>query len=139
MFGFDTVNFAKLRDVSILDAGWNASNGGSITNASGEVQLTIGNDQNSTNTWRPGGFDFGQMVNSGFLLLDLEEISATVARIEVWDENGIILRHAEGLGNGLYYCPLGEVTIGDIRVIIEGSSGESIIVRSISVWQVENP
>ena len=139
VFGFDTASFARLREVSILDSGWSTSNGGSITNVSGEVRLTIGNDQNSTNTWRPGGFDFNQMVNSGFLLLDLEGISATVARIEVWDENGIILRHAENLGDGLYYCPLGEVTIGDIRIVIEGSSGESIIVRSISVWQVENP
>ena len=50
----------------------------------------------------------------------------------------MLLRHAESLGSNLYYCPLGEVTIGDIRIVIEGSSGESIIVRSISVWQVEN-
>jgi len=139
VFSFDTASFIKFQSVSILDIGWSTSNLGSITNVSGEVRLTIGNDQNSTNTWRPEGFDFNLMVHSGFLLLDLEEASATVARIEVWNENGIILRYAEDLGNGLYYCPLGEVTIGDIRMVIEGSSGESIIVRSISVWQVENP
>jgi hypothetical protein len=139
VFSFDTASFTRFRNESMLDVGWNASNGGSITNASGEAQLTIGSDQNSTNTWRPGGFDFGLMVSSGFLLLDLEEVSATVARIEVWNENGIILRHAENLGDGLFYCPLGEITIGDIRIVIEGSSGEFIIVRSISVWQVENP
>jgi len=138
VFRFDTSIFSRSWNVSLLDVGWDASNGGSIVNASGEVLLTIGTGQTFANTWRPDGFDLNLAVNSGFLLFDLEEISATITRIEVWDGDGMLLRHAESLGGNLYYCPLGEVTVGDIRIVIEGSSGESIIIRSISVWQVEN-
>jgi hypothetical protein len=138
VFRFDTSVFSRSWNESVLDVGWDASNGGSIVNASGEVRLTIGTGQTFANTWRPDGFDLNLAVNSGFLLFDLEEISATVVRIEVWGDTGTLLRYGESLGSNLYYCPLGEVTIGDIRIVIEGSSGESIIVRSISVWQVEN-
>jgi len=139
VFEFETKHLVESWNGSVLDIGWEATNEGVITNSSGEAHLIIASGQNHTSTQRANSFDLDVEVSGGFMLCDVEQISATVACIELWDEDGNFIRFAENFGSGLYYCPLGEVTIGDIRIVVEGDSGDSIIVRSISVWQVENP
>ena len=137
IFGFENLSYTRVWDADLLSPGWSASNGGAIVNSTGYHEVVIGNLQNYTNTWRPALFDLNLSVEAGFLLCRILNTSARVARIEVWNSAGSFVCYAQGAETGLYCCPLNNVTIGDIRVVIEGSPGDSVIIHSMSLWNVE--
>lgn len=136
IYQFDNSTYNLHESINLLDEGWNASNEGAITNSSGEIHLIIGSEAEYTNTWRPSGYDLNLHINGGYLLLNIEETGASVARVELFDTAGNLLAYAENAGNGLYYCPVGEVDVGDIRIVIEGDPGDSVIINSIAAWEV---
>jgi len=119
----------------MVESGWNATNSGSIVNLTGDAQLVIGQGQNSTSTWRLLGYDLGLDIMTGFMLFDIEKVDAEISGVEIWDASGLLVREAEDVGDGLYFCYLGDITVGDIRVRIEGDEGESVVIQSISLWR----
>jgi len=129
-------SFARIENIQLTDAGWSASNDGLISNSSGEIRLTIGPGASYTNTWRSSGADLNLEVNGGYLLFDVEEAGATITRIEILDDSGFHFANVEKITDSLYYCPLGENEIGDIRIVIEGNPGDSVIIKSISAWEI---
>lgn len=135
IFQLTNRTYNRFKNVSLIDAGWDASNVGSISNYTDGISLTIGSDAGYTNTWRPGGYDLNLHINNGYLLFNIENAGAIVTRIEVFDSNGIFLSYAENVDNRMFYCPVGEVNIGDIRIVIEGDSGNSVIIKSIAAWE----
>jgi len=137
VFMFENLRYTRTENVDLFNPRWSASNGGAILNSSGYPELVIGNLQNYTNTWRPAPFDLNSTVEAGFLLCRVREMSATVARIEVWNSSGDFVCYVEGAGSGQYCCPLNNATIGDIRIVIEGNPSDSVIIISISLWNVE--
>ena len=136
IFQLSNESYVRFENIQLTDTGWDASNGGLISNSSGEIRLTIGSGATYTNTWRPIGSDLNLEVNGGYLLFDFEDAGARITRIELLDINGVLITYAEKSNDGLYYCPLGEIEIGDIRIVIEGNPGDSVIIKSISAWQV---
>jgi hypothetical protein len=128
--------FNKIQSIELDDVGWTASNNGTITNSTDGYTLTIGQGAYYTNTWREDRFDLDLSINSGFLLFQVENTTANLARIEVWDGTGEFLAYAERISDGLYACPVGEVVIGDIRFVIEGDQGDYVLIESISVWEI---
>ena len=96
--------------------------------------MTVGPGATYTNTWRSSGPDLNLEVNGGYLLFDVEDAGARITRIEILDDNGFHFANAEKTTDGLYYCPLGEIAIGDIRIVIEGNAGDFVIIKSISAW-----
>ena len=136
IYQFSNNSFIHFQDENLLDVGWAICNGGSISNASGEIHLTIGPDANYTNTWRPNGYDLNLSIDSGYLVFSFEDAGATIARIEIYDDGGGLISFADRVNDDFYYCPFGEVEIGDIRIVIEGNPGDSVIVKLISAWEV---
>jgi hypothetical protein len=134
VFNFTLSNYTILWHLFLLGPDWSAGNGGSLLNESGHTRLEIGSSKNSSYTWRPGGFDLGVSVNTGFFLCSVHDEGASVDSIFVLDENGTVAQHAEPLGNGLYYCLLGRLVVGDIQIHIKGLEGEGVLVNSISLW-----
>jgi len=135
VYSFDSTTFTKFHEVEMVESGWNATNSGSIVNLTGHAQLVIGQGQNSTSTWRPFGYDLGLDIMTGFILFDIEKVDAEIGGIEIWDASGLLVREAEDVSDGLYFCYLGDITVGDIRVRIEGDEGESVVIQSISFWR----
>jgi hypothetical protein len=137
IYEFSNASCAITSNVNMLDSGWNASDSGYIVNSSGNPRLVIGLEQSYTNTWRPAGFDLDLHVAVGILVIKIQETSAVVTRISFWDEHGKLLRYAFELDDGLFYCSFGDVTIGDIRIAIEGNPGDSITIESAAVWTAD--
>ncbi len=123
--------------LDILNGEWNASNEGYLTNTTEGIELSIGPGQYYTNTWRPSGFDLDMDVPNGFITLNLESIGAEIVRISFWDDNGVLLRYGQKLNDTLYYANFGNITIGDIRIVIEGIPGSSILIKSVLIWELE--
>jgi hypothetical protein len=136
IFQFTNNSFNHLRNENLLESGWGASNRGSISNSSGEIRLTIGSGASYTNTLRTNGYDLNLNIDSGYLIFTFEYAGAIVERIEIYDSNGSLISYAERFNDGLYYCPIGELKIGDIHIIINGNPGSSVIIKSISTWEV---
>ncbi|MHA2022459.1 MAG: hypothetical protein ACTSWQ_02235, partial [Candidatus Thorarchaeota archaeon] len=136
IFQLSNESYGRFENIQLSDVGWDASNGGLISNSSGEIRLTIGSGATYTNTWRPTGSDLNLEVNGGYLLFDFEDAGAIITQIELLDSNGAFIAYAEKSNDGLYYCPFGVIEIGDIRIVIEGNPGDSVIINSISAWQV---
>jgi hypothetical protein len=135
VFNFTFSNYTILWHLFLLGPDWSAGNNGSLLNESGHTRLEIGSGKNSSYTWRPGGFDLGVSVNTGFFLCSVHDEGASVDSILVFDENGTVAQHAEPLGNGLYYCVLGRLVVGDIQIHIKGSEGEGVLIDSIALWE----
>jgi len=136
IYEFSNNSFSHFKNEYLLDTGWNASNGGSISNSSGDIHLTIGSNASYTNTWRPIGPDLNLEIDSGYLIFGFENAGASVVRIEIYDSNGNFVSFVERVNDELYYCALGEVNIGDIRIVIEGNPGDSVIIKSIAAWEL---
>jgi hypothetical protein len=122
--------------LGLLDPGWAASEGGLIANESGSVNIIVGSNANYTNTYRPIPFDLDINVESGFILLEAEEVSARVARIEIWDSNGNFAGYAENIGENLYLGVLVNLTVGDIRISVEGAQGGYVTIDQMTIWQI---
>ncbi|MGV9103339.1 MAG: hypothetical protein ACOC3C_04405, partial [Candidatus Thorarchaeota archaeon] len=135
LYTFVEQSFVQTNQVELLDAGWSASNGGSIDNSTGNTRLVIGSGKDYTNSWRPGGFDLGLSVENGYFLMRVGESTATLERISLWTSSGELIGYAEGIGNSYYCAPLGESTVGDIRVIIEGNGTDYLTVESMRIWE----
>ncbi len=134
LFHLENVTYSFDSSVNLLSSGWAASNGGHIENSSGVASLLIGENANYTNTWRPDGYDLGLTGSSSFILIDVQSQGASLARIEFYDETGTYYGKASSLGQGNYFFYIGSSTIGDIRFVIEGEPGNSLLVESIQVW-----
>jgi hypothetical protein len=137
VYSFSNKSFVRQLDINLIDIGWNATNQGSIINNLDGTHIIIGDNHNSTSTQRSTGFDLNLALPTGFLLIDIEEVNASVSSIEIWDESGSLLRFAEDAIDELYIVHVSEITVGDIRIRIDGDAGESIIVRSISYWEAQ--
>ncbi|MHA1928343.1 MAG: hypothetical protein ACTSV2_07165 [Candidatus Thorarchaeota archaeon] len=135
IYQFSNNSFIHFSNENLLESGWSASNGGSISNSSGEVRLTVGPGAYYTNTWRPLGPDLNLDIDSGYLIFAFEDAGATIARIEIYDSEGSLISYAAQVNDELYYCPFGEVEIGDIRIVVEGNPGDSVIIKSIAAWE----
>lgn len=135
MFRFVMSDFFALWHLTVLDPGWGAANGGTLTNETGHTRLEIGSGRNSSCTWRPGGYDLNVSVDTGFFLCSVQEEGALVDSIVIMDESGNVTQRAEPLGNGLYYCLLGQVIVGDIQIRINGLAGEGVLIESIGLWE----
>ncbi len=136
IYQFSNDSFIHRSNENLLESGWSASNGGSISNSSGEIRLTVGPEAYYTNTWRPLGPDLNLEIDSGYLVFAFEDAGAIIARIEIYDREGSLISYAERVNDELYYSPFGEVEIGDIRIVIEGNPGDSTIIKSIAAWEV---
>jgi len=133
LYGLSTVNYSRCADINLLSSEWAVSSG-YIANQSGKPLITIGEGSNYTNTWRPNGFDLGLAGESGFVLIEIHELSAHVTRIEFYDSDGLCLGNAARLSSTLFFFILGSSTLGDIRIVVEGDASESVLVDSISIW-----
>ena len=91
-------------------------------------------DNNGTVTMSRTTNDLGFDLNSGFFVCRLDEVSAQISRVEVMGIDGTLLGVAEHTRNGYYFLSLGDVTVGDVRVVCEGLSGQYITVNSMSFW-----
>lgn len=134
VYSIDSTSFTRFHEIDFNDLGWNATSFGHITNSSGSTSLVIGNNQNSTCTWRYQNFDLNLDLATGFILFDFEEVGAEVDRIEIWDETGNLFRYADHYEGGLYLCFVGEVSVGDIRICITGNEGNSVVIHAASYW-----
>ena len=137
MLSFKEFNYSQQKEIELFSQGWAASEGGVILNQSGKAMLIIGNDANYTNSWRPNGFDLGLDTDSGFALIEVNNHSASVARISFYDENGIHLGDATPLNDNRYFFILGHVTLGDVRIVIEGEENGYIVVEQFQIWDRE--
>lgn len=136
LYEFSNNSFNHFQDLNCLEVGWSASNGGILTNFSGESILTIGPEASYTNTWRSDEFDLNFVINSGYLVFSFQNAGALISRIEIYNYEGILLSYAERVNSELYFSPIGDAKIGDIRIVIEGNPGDSVIIKSISAWTV---
>ncbi len=134
LFRFESVSYCKAWNDNILSQGWSASDDGVLSNSSGTAVLSIGAGYNSTYIWRSAGFDLGLNVSSGLVICYLEPITAAVTNIEIWNTDGSLTRYCDRLEDGIYFCIFGQITIGDIRIVITGLQGDSVIINSISLW-----
>ncbi|GAH05020.1 unnamed protein product, partial [marine sediment metagenome] len=112
-----------------------ASNDGSIISNGSKTTLVIGDGKNSTYSWRSGGFDLNLTSESGFIVIDTEEISAEVVRVEVYDNLGRFICYASEQNEGRFFIVAGDATVGDLRIVIEGAPNGSVVVDSIYLWQ----
>ena len=136
IFEFGTGRFGRLWTADMLDPAWDVGNEGSLVEVDGKTHLVIGPGYNYTYTWRPDD-DLNVTVQTGFLLCDLEEVNATVTRVEVYSSSGAFISLAEKIDDSRYYLPLSSTTVGNIAIVIEGGSGESVIIRSVSIWEAQ--
>ncbi|MDF1540746.1 MAG: hypothetical protein P1Q69_17755, partial [Candidatus Thorarchaeota archaeon] len=136
VFQISNPTLSRTTSINLLDPGWYASEWGSLLIESGTTKLIIGSGQNFTNTRRLDGPDLNIEIDSGFILLELNNLSSIIAEISLWDENGVFIKFANYVNGEIYYCSLGDVTIGDIRIVIVGESGGVLEVKSISVWEI---
>jgi hypothetical protein len=134
LFELGSINYSRISEINLLDLGWSASNNGQITNQSGNAVLEIGALSNYTNTWRPNSFDLDLQSTSGFILIQVTEVSANITRIEFYDNNGYYLGTAASIDDNLYFFITGSVTIGDIRIAIEGIETGVVIIDSLYLW-----
>jgi len=137
IFRFENLSYTRVWNADLLSPGWGATNDGAIVNLGGYPALVIGDLENHTSTWRPAHFDLNLSVNEGFLLFNVFNLSARVARIEVWNSAADFVNYALALTTDEYYCPLDHVNIGDIHIVIEGSPSGTVIIPSISLWDVQ--
>ncbi len=131
---FTTAEFHRTENITFLGDGWSAGNDGTLSNVSGACRLEIGEGQDYTFTVRRPGEPLILNTTSGFGILYVQEVSATVARVEIWDSDGTLLRYAERIDDQRFYIPFGDVSIGDIRVVIEGNPGAYVTIGGFSVW-----
>ncbi|MHA2064876.1 MAG: hypothetical protein ACXABY_10925, partial [Candidatus Thorarchaeota archaeon] len=139
IFRFENASYEKEATVDLWDSGWAAGNGGNLVNFSGTVGVQIGLNQNYTFIWHPAEPYLDLALSPGFALFEIEELNATVSRIEFWDVSGEFSFYAERLSDGVFFSPIGNASIGDIRIVIEGESYGTVLLNEISFWQqVEN-
>ncbi|MFW9795386.1 MAG: hypothetical protein ACFFEE_13850, partial [Candidatus Thorarchaeota archaeon] len=137
VYAFDEATFERSRNISLLSEGWETTKAGTLTAASGGVQLAIATGENSTSVRRVTSFDLGFDIGSGYILFAIDDADGILTELEVWDSHGELLRVAKRISDDLYYCPLGNVDIGEIRLTIEGEPGSDVLIKSISIWEAE--
>ncbi|MHA1927241.1 MAG: hypothetical protein ACTSV2_01540, partial [Candidatus Thorarchaeota archaeon] len=91
-------------------------------------------ENNGTVTLSRSSNDLGFDLNSGFFVCWLEDVSAQISQVEIIGADGTLLGIAEHTRSGYYLLSLGDATIGDIRVICEGTTGQYVTIRSMSFW-----
>ncbi len=132
LFSLQRGNFSVIAEIDLLSPGWTTGGTGQISNRNGTPAIEVGSNEGMTFTYRHL-YDLNISLSGGILVLDLEEVGARVERVEVWDTCGRIIRNTPYSG-GVFACPFGEVSIGDVRIIVVGESGGYVLVRSAVVW-----
>jgi hypothetical protein len=135
IFRFLKSEFNRVWYTENLGSEWLASGTGTIINATRNNQLIIGENETYTNTWRRADDSLNVDINGGFMLIEVEEVNATIPRVTVKNATYEYSAQADKLSNSVYYYPLGDFTVGDIRVVCEGDPGDRIIIKSMSIWQ----
>ncbi|MHA2425363.1 MAG: glycosyltransferase family 39 protein [Candidatus Thorarchaeota archaeon] len=126
------------RNLSLLDDGWIASNGGSILNVTGVPRLVINDGMQNTSTLRQGEYDLNTTVGNGIIRFEFGESNAEVHEIEIYNMDGDLIRTATRFDDNTYYCIVGNSIIGDIRIMIVGESGSYIEIDSIKYWRIDS-
>ncbi|MGV9169623.1 MAG: hypothetical protein ACOC38_06770 [Promethearchaeia archaeon] len=134
IFMLQECSYSLSQTIGLHTAGWLATSEGKLENTTSGIRISIGDNENQTTIMREEGYNLGMKINCGFILLEIEETSAEVLSIEIRDSNGSILSNAHSLGDNVYFAPFGDLTIGDIRITIEGEARESVILKSITSW-----
>jgi hypothetical protein len=137
IFEFESRSYTRVQDVDLLSPGWSAGNGGALVNSTGYPELVIGSLQNYTFAYRTSPYDLNLKIEAGFMLCRISNASAVVPRVELWSSIGKLICYALGAGTGLYCCPLNNAAVGDIRVVAVGDPGGSVVISSISFWNIE--
>jgi hypothetical protein len=132
IFSFNQRYFSMSQSISVLDTGWTATNNGGILNQSGRAQIVIGSE--SSQTILHNEFNLNLILETGFILIYVEETDAIVDSIEIVSGSDNSLELANRIGNGLFIYYHGELTINDIRITVMGEAGTSILVDSLSCW-----
>jgi hypothetical protein len=139
LFHLETSIFTQTSEVNFLDVGWAVGSGGSISNESGLARIEVGEGSNYTFTVRANPFDLDLTSASGFMYMRFSEHSATVARVEFYDATGKFVGYSSDMGSRGHFFFSGDVTVGDIRVIVEGQPGGYVTAREMTLWQKVQP
>ncbi len=134
LYQFIPTNYSKTAVLETISSGWNASQDGIIEDEAGSIRLTISEGQNRTVLSRKEAFGLNFSTSPGFLLFSIDETSANLTDLELWDSSGNRICVAERIAEGLFFAYVGSEVIGDIMIEIEGVAGDSILLRSISLW-----
>jgi len=135
IFSFQPSEFQRVWHTENLGPEWLAKGDGQIINATRNNQLIIGENETYTNTWRRADDSLNVDINGGFMLIEVEEVNASIPRVTVKNATYEYSAMAERLSDEVYYYPLGDFTVGDIRVVCEGNPGDRVIIKSMSIWQ----
>jgi hypothetical protein len=138
VFSLGFTNFIRRESIDFLAEGWDLTNAGTFSNESEGVRIVIGDSNNTTSTWRPEGYDLALSLTEAFLLFDIEEVNAELQKISLWSSDGTIIGYANEIGEGLFIAYVGSTTVGDIQINVDGLSGASLVLKSVSVWNPEN-
>ncbi|NHJ15305.1 MAG: hypothetical protein EAX95_16610, partial [Candidatus Thorarchaeota archaeon] len=133
VYEFADVEFIKMESLSIISPGWEASNSAIISNLSGSAEVQIALNSNFTVVSRCTNLNLG--TQEGFMLLHIENVTASVDTIEILNQEGQIVSLGERIRPCIFYVPIGEEQISDIRIQISGIAGSIVLVHSISVWR----
>lgn len=133
-----TANFSKLLSIPLNASEWGAGNNGNLTSVEDGLLMTIGSGMNYTFSWRPGGFDLDLQTTPGFISLSIANISGDISRISVWDSDGEFMGYAEEMSEGNFICFVGNETVGDINIVLEGAAGDSFTLSEIAYWRSTN-
>lgn len=122
MFEFTEASFSLVWKLGVLD-GWYAENNGEIVNSTGQLELVIGNQRNSTQLHRAAPLNLDVGVSGGFLLCNLADNGANLEGIEVVDIYGASIGFAEPWSDGFYFLIVGDTAVGDNRITCSGEEG----------------
>jgi hypothetical protein len=134
IFRFTYADYAPLFTSSLIDSRWAASNGGTYENINGTARVSIGEGKDTTTTFWNGSSNFVAGNKTGFMILNIQEIDAVVDAVEIYNDRGELIRTLERVNENYYVSPVGDIKIGDIRVIVSGSQGNSVMLHSLEFW-----
>ena len=133
IFGLDWAKYNRVQTINLALAGWEATRGGSISSTAEGVYIMVGGG-GYTNTQRTEESNLDLKVHDGFISFSIIESNASLARIGIYNDLGVLLGYAQSMGDNKYIFLCGEITIGDIRMVVEGLAGTAILVKDISIW-----
>ncbi|TXT54866.1 MAG: membrane protein of unknown function [Candidatus Thorarchaeota archaeon] len=135
IFQFSNITYAAT-DVKVITPNqWEAGNNGTLSFIDDYTILTIGQNRNYTFTTVKDDYSLDWHVKTGFVSLRVSEINATITRVSIWDDSENLLGCAFQIDESLWIFDVGNIEIGDIKIVIQGEANCSISIGQISNWQ----
>jgi hypothetical protein len=135
IYRFTQTEFEKNQTLNLIDGGWSVSGGALLTSTADGLNVTLDSNNQSTVVSRSSGFALDLQASTGFILIQVDDASAAIARIQIEDNSTLLMQTTTPIGNGLYFVPIGNISIDDILIEIGGNQGDTVIIRDISFWQ----